>query len=315
VRKLLLPAAIVAGVAGVSMALAATFTTVSEPDGTYLSTTAKSDFAGLDNFTQVTSVSDGTLEAAFSTEMSKRQAGVTGGGWAYWGALPAVESTTPAVLYTQGADTLSIVLSQPVAMFGFELEPNWFDTYNFTAEFRRSGATVGTVTRLITSNQVALLFAASSDAGIDEVVITSDVEFGDFAIAQLRYQLTGAGGQGPGTDPTQVDLVLPGSGAISVNAGSNAMITIVVATTSSFDALGIDPASAVFGPGEAHEPHGQGHAGDAGGDGDLDLVLHFRAQDTGIACGDTEASFRATTLDGEELVATAPVSLKGCGKK
>jgi len=312
-KKLLLPAAVVAGLAGITVALAATFATVSQPDGAYLSSTSRIDFSGLANYTTTTSVSDGVVEASFSTEMSKRQAGVAGGGWAYWGALPDVESTTPAVLYTLGADTLTITLNQPVETFGFELEPNWWDVYNFTVEFRSGGAPVGTITRPITGNQTALLFAASSDAGIDEVTITSDVPWGDFAIAQLRYALPG--GPAPTSVPAEVELLVPGSGAISVNAKGGGVITVIVATTPAFDAQSIDVVSAVFGPGAAHEVHGRGHVEDADGDGDADLVLHFDSGAAGLVCGDTEALFSATTVDGTEVSATAPISMKGCSKK
>ena len=34
------------------------------------------------------------------------------------------------------------------------------------------------------------------------------------------------------------------------------------------------------------------------GDGDLDLVVHFRTQDTGIACGDTEVTLTGETFGG-----------------
>jgi len=47
--------------------------------------------------------------------------------------------------------------------------------------------------------------------------------------------------------------------------------------------------------------HKQGHIVDVDGDGDLDMVLHFNTQDTGIKAGDTEASLTGKTIDGKSI--------------
>jgi hypothetical protein len=43
------------------------------------------------------------------------------------------------------------------------------------------------------------------------------------------------------------------------------------------------------------------HEEDVDGDGDVDLVFHFRLEDTGIVCGDTEAWLTGLTFDGVEI--------------
>ena len=53
-----------------------------------------------------------------------------------------------------------------------------------------------------------------------------------------------------------------------------------------------------FGPDDATEAHGHGHIEDSDGDDDLDLVLHLSTQETGIQCGDTEASLTGETFGG-----------------
>ncbi len=47
-------------------------------------------------------------------------------------------------------------------------------------------------------------------------------------------------------------------------------------------------------------------------DGDLDLMLHFRTQGTGIQCGDTEASLTGETFDGQAIQGTDSVVTVGC---
>jgi len=105
--------------------------------------------------------------------------------------------------------------------------------------------------------------------------------------------------------------IKPGSFPNSINPNNNGVIPIAILTTSKgeygtpfdFDASSIDPASVRFGPydevwagtGGASIAHKHGHLEDSieldetTMDGDLDLVLHFRTQETGIEAGDVEA--------------------------
>jgi len=97
-----------------------------------------------------------------------------------------------------------------------------------------------------------------------------------------------------------------------INPFSNGVIPVAILTTEGFDALTVDADSVLFGPAEAEKMHRRAHVEDADGDGDLDLVLHFRAQKTGIAPGDTEACVTGQTYDGVrieacDLVRTVPL--------
>jgi hypothetical protein len=92
--------------------------------------------------------------------------------------------------------------------------------------------------------------------------------------------------------------IKPGSDPNSINTKSRGVVPVAILTTEDFDALTVDADSVLFGPAEAEKRHKRAHVEDVDDDGDLDLVLHFRTQDTGIAPGDTEACLIGQTYDG-----------------
>lgn len=48
------------------------------------------------------------------------------------------------------------------------------------------------------------------------------------------------------------------------------------------------------------------------GDGDLDLLLHFRTQETGVQCGDMSLSLTGETLSGQLIEGSDSVRTVGC---
>jgi hypothetical protein len=111
----------------------------------------------------------------------------------------------------------------------------------------------------------------------------------------------------PGSDPNSVQ---PTRGTIPV-----AVLTTAAGEYGlplAFDATTIDPSTVHFGPaavvnaaGGAPEQHGRGHIEDSREldevtrDGDRDMVLHFRAAQSGIALTDSEACVKGKWLDGQ----------------
>ena len=99
--------------------------------------------------------------------------------------------------------------------------------------------------------------------------------------------------------------IKPGSDRNPVNCKNkgNGVIPVAILTTDGFDAQAVDCASVRFGPLGASETHGKCHVEDVDEDGDMDLMFHFRRNETGVACGDTMMVLWGMTLDGFEFEA------------
>ena len=105
--------------------------------------------------------------------------------------------------------------------------------------------------------------------------------------------------------------IKPGGDPNSINLKSKGIIPVAVLTDEDFDATTVDVSTVAFGPDEA-EPVHNGHIEDVDGDGDDDLVLHFKTQDTGIQCGDTDATLTGETFDGQAIEGSDSVNTVGC---
>lgn len=104
--------------------------------------------------------------------------------------------------------------------------------------------------------------------------------------------------------------IKPGSNPNSINPDSKGVIPVAILTTAAFNASTVDPATVLFGPDEAQAEHWA--IEDVDSDGDEDMILHFRTQDTGIKAGDTEAELTGKPLldgwpiHGTDSVRTVP---------
>jgi hypothetical protein len=106
--------------------------------------------------------------------------------------------------------------------------------------------------------------------------------------------------------------IKPGSYPNLINLQSRGVITVAILTTDYFDATTVDPLSVAFGPSATAEEHGMGHIEDVDEDGDLDLLLHFNTQETGITCIDIEAVLTGETFDGQVVGGFDSVNILRC---
>jgi MYXO-CTERM domain-containing protein len=112
--------------------------------------------------------------------------------------------------------------------------------------------------------------------------------------------------------PTPVTIdIKPGSDPNSFNPRSQGVIPVAVLGTIDFDATQIDFTTVIFGPYEATPAH-DGHVEDVNNDGFMDAVFHFRTQETGIVCGDIEATLNGELFDETRISGTDTVNTVGC---
>lgn len=109
--------------------------------------------------------------------------------------------------------------------------------------------------------------------------------------------------------------IKPGSEPNAINCtNENAVIPVAVLTTEVFDASMVDHTTvSLNGAGELHtrrntsEP--RRHEEDVDGDGDMDLVFHFRLGETTLSCSATEATLTGVTTAGRSFYGTDMVHM------
>jgi hypothetical protein len=165
------------------------------PDQNYINSTTLMSIKNLKIGTQYTTVQDQKLKLSFGVPMLKMDQYPNG--WnALWNVPPFVECERPQVLYSMQENHLSIILSKYCTVFGFELAPNLYNSFEFIGGFYTSkeNSPVATVTRMVASPSGAQLFAVNSSKPFNNIEIqfsgigSKENPYG-FAITNLRYKL------------------------------------------------------------------------------------------------------------------------------
>jgi len=168
------------------------------------------------------------------------------------------------------------------------------------------GATVNYSTNDLWQNAMGATDGSPVDGGGN--ISANPLYYGDYTL-QAGSPCIGAGSGGQdmgvifdecGCAPPVIQVTIdikPGSYPNSINLGAKGVVPVAVLTTDEFDAGTVDPASVVFaGAGPVHWA-----LEDVDGDGDVDLVLHFKMQGLDLDAGNTEATLTGSTGDGQEI--------------
>jgi hypothetical protein len=111
--------------------------------------------------------------------------------------------------------------------------------------------------------------------------------------------------------PVTIDIK-PGGVPNSINPRSKGVIPVAVLTTETFDATTIDWSTVHFGASGSEAAAVHYAMADVDGDGDTDMIFHFRTQETGIACGDTTASLTGQTFGAQIVEGSDSINTVGC---
>jgi len=141
-------------------------------------------------------------------------------------------------------------------------------------------------------------------------------------IANLLAHFMALTGDSGSTGPYEITIdIQPGGSPNPVNPKSMGVVPVAILTTSVADGddVDFDPWETIdvttlrFGPDQAALAYAQGEAEDVDGDGDIDMVVHFRTQEIGVVCGATELTLTGEMYDGAGTVTgTDAIVTPGC---
>jgi VCBS repeat protein len=141
----------------------------------------------------------------------------------------------------------------------------------------------------------------------------SSVAVGDFNKDGLPDLVTNTVSILINSSALKVDIdILPGYSPNQINPNSGGTIPVAIRTTHLFDAKLVDPATVRFGANGTEAPPIRFELRDVDGDFDMDMLLLFQIQKTGIRCGYTSATLRGKTVTGEPIRGSDSIQTVGC---
>jgi len=106
--------------------------------------------------------------------------------------------------------------------------------------------------------------------------------------------------------------IRPANGSDPFNPNSNGVVRVAILTTSRLDATKVNAATVRFGATGTESASVHTVLTDVDGDGDIDMVVHVRNQETRIRCGASSAVLKGQTVSGEAFRGQGPVRTVGC---
>jgi len=109
--------------------------------------------------------------------------------------------------------------------------------------------------------------------------------------------------------------IKPGDVPNTLNLHSRGVIPVAILTTDRFDATSIDVSSLRFGATGEEAAAVRAVLDDVDDDGDTDLLVFFRNQDTGVDCETLFTYLTGVTVVGTEIAGIDSVNVVGCGRQ
>jgi hypothetical protein len=106
--------------------------------------------------------------------------------------------------------------------------------------------------------------------------------------------------------------IRPAGQANRINPASDRLVPVAILSDAGFDSASVVADTVRFGATGTEAAPVSVTVRDVDGDGDLDMVLRFRIQDTGIQCGQTSALLTGQTSSGHTIAASDVVRTIGC---
>jgi hypothetical protein len=114
------------------------------------------------------------------------------------------------------------------------------------------------------------------------------------------------------TGAVKIDIK-PDSDHNPINPRSRGVIPVAILTIPTFKATDVVPGTVRFGRAGTEAEPAQYAVEDVDGDGDLDMIFHFRTQQTTIQCGDKQAILTGKTSSGKFVKGSDLINTVGCG--
>lgn len=178
----------------------------------------------------------------------------------------------------------------------------------------RKTMTIGLALILVLVTSVAMPMSVSAQGGSNTLIAdynhrVIEVDSGYHIVWEmtgLNYPVDVERLESP--PPIEVSMdIKPGSDPNSINLKSKGVIPVAILTTDDFDASTVDAETVCFGSAQPVRYTLE----DVDGDGDLDMILHFKTQDVGLEPDAVEATLTGQTLDGENIKGGDSVKITG----
>ena len=183
------------------------------------------------------------------------------------------------------------------------LLPNFVDgDYSVTIPFTFSGD----ITGFLPNTSTPIFSATLSGQGMATFLFwntSMDLSNPHYLLYSIEYHF----------EPMLISIdIKPATFPNSINPQSKGKIAVAILTTDSFDATAVDSTTVLFGATGIEAAPVQSATEDVDGDGDIDLVLHFVTQDTGITCGHDSASLTGALFSGVRIKGWDSIETVAC---